>query len=168
MWKNETLFRILLLPLWGLSAGCFIAGIISGHLLPAFLGMPFFLLLLILGHELGHVLGCILNRNRVTGLRVPLFTITGRTFSLNGNPFAKSYCAFLTTDCDALVYLCGPLASLAAALFWGGCFLWQPRSYALGLCAAAALLHTLLNCIPSPNSDPVRVIKERKRRRSSV
>lgn len=168
MSKNQLPLRILLLPAWGLSAGCLITGWVRGSFPAAFVGMPFFLVLLILCHELGHVLGCVLNRNRVTGLRTPLFVITGRSLSLNPNPFAKSYCAFLTTRCDAVVYLCGPLASLACAGFWCICFLRHPQNAALGLCAWASLVHTLLNCLPFPNSDPVRVIKELKKRRSSA
>jgi len=168
MEKKEFFRRTAILLLAGASGSCLILALRTGWLWLAFPGMPFFLFLLILGHETGHMVGCLLNRNKITGLRVPLFTVSGRKLSFDCNIFARSYCAFLTSPCDALVYLCGPLASLCIGAAVVGGYLASPKNNAAALCAFAAAVHTVLNWLPSAHSDLVRVKKEIERKRNAI
>ena len=154
--------QTLLVLIYTLSGWMFVLSILTDRLLFGLLGMPFFLFLVSTIHEAGHVLGCRINKNTVTGFRTPVFSVQGGHFRINDRLFPGGGCSFLKKQQDGLVYLCGPFASGFCFIL---CLIWwliKPGSVAL-LCMAAAGTHVLVNIFPCRRNDLYYFIKELKK-----
>ena len=130
------------------------------------IGLPCFLNLIILVHECGHAVFCRLNGNTVTSIKIPFLTVEKGSVQINTKPDFNSYCAFIRSKDDALVYVGGPLFSLflSFALF----ALWVLTAHFTALLSTlVALLHFLKNLIPLGGSDARMLAVELKKRRTS-
>lgn len=150
----------MLVLLYGISGLLFVLSICTDRLVFGLLGMPFFLLAVSVIHELGHAVGCAINKNVVTSIRTALFTIEKRRVSVNEELRFGGHCAFLKSENDALVYLCGPLASLVCFLACLGWWLGTRPSTTALLCMLVTGLHVLKNGVPHGHNDLRLFLKE--------
>lgn len=145
--------QTILLSLYLLSGISFGLSICTNRLVFSLFGIPFVLLIVSTLHELGHAFGCTINNNKITGIRTALFTFQNRNFSVNERLTFGGYCTFIKSEHDALVYLCGPLASL---LCFFACLVWwlyaKPDHTAL-VCTVITGLHVLKNSLPHGKND---------------
>ena len=155
--KGKQAIILLLYALSGISFGLSIR---TDRLIICLLGIPFVLLAVSTLHELGHALGCIINKNKITCIRTALFTFQEGRLSLNERLSIGGYCTFIKSEHDAPVFLCGPLASLlcfCVCLAWWLCT--KPDNAAL-VCTVITGLHVLKNGLPHGNNDLRLFIKE--------
>lgn len=155
--------QAVLAVLYGISGVLFALAVVTDRLWLWLPGVPFLAVTVSAIHEFGHAAGCALNKNSVTGIHTALFTIEKGHFSINEKPFFGGYCGFLRSKNDALVYLCGPAASLVCFLC---CLLWwlrvRPNTVAM-LSMAITLAHAVKNSLPFGNHDLSLALKEMKK-----
>lgn len=155
--KGKQAAVLLLYALSGISFGL---SICANRFVFCLLSIPFVLLVVSTLHEFGHAVGCIINKNKITGIRTALFTVQEGRLSINERLSIGGYCTFIKSEHDAPVFLCGPLASLlcfCVCLAWWLCA--RPDNTAL-VCTAITGLHVLKNGLPHGNNDLRLFIKE--------
>lgn len=121
--------------------------------------VPFFLLLLGAVHELGHCAGCCLTGSPILEVRLPLLRFAEGKFSVSGSFSPLSYCAFRKGRSPWLVYLLGPVFSLA---FWVPVFLLS-RLYpsdTLRMGSILAFVIAIGNLIPFGRNDMAMILRE--------
>lgn len=142
-----------------ISGAFFLIGIVYDSVPTALLGTPFFVNCIVSFHEIGHVVACKLCRTNVNEIRVPLFTISKNTISVNTDIRKGFYCSFTKVKNNVTIYLFGPLFSLlflivsyASLLFLNG--------RVLTIVTIVSFLHFVKSLVPIGNSDMNMVLKE--------
>lgn len=134
-----------------------------GLLLPAF---PAYVFLMTLNHETGHLVGCLVNGNRITGMQIFFLSVRGKVLTITYPLRIESYCSFIKKEVNTAVYLGGPFASLGFMLTM---FVWAARADQRTLWALAALSlgHVMKSVIPFPYSD-IRLLSQEMVERTKV
>ncbi len=157
---NKNIKQMLLVLAYIVSGILFVWSVITDAWFLWILGLPFFTLIISIIHELGHVIGCVINKNKVTGIRTSLFTIENKHFTINEKVHFVSFCSFIKNVNNAWVYVCGPLASCVCFIV---CLVWwintRPEIVPL-LCLLMTGFHVLRNGVPFGHNDSRLFIKE--------
>ena len=127
-------------------------------------GLPGYLFLLSLLHECGHVLGCKLNRSKLTGVCVVFFGVRQGKLYLLQQPKPESYCTFIRKERNGIVFLGGPVVSLVVTLLVLSLVV-TTGSYVWLIYYLVSALHLLKNLIPGRNSDMQMLLKEGKKQK---
>lgn len=98
------------------SGVCFFASLFTQHLALVLGGSVFLLYALAVLHELGHVIGCKIRKNRIVS--VTLFPLAFEQKRLRFSGKFKYSVLFETGTNDKLIYLLGPLFSVISVLFF--------------------------------------------------
>lgn len=152
--------KLINLLIFCVSFLCFLLSLFAGDTPVTAAGsLPFSILLCAGVHEGGHCLGCVITGNAILEVRLPLLTVTGSGISLSNRFSPVSYCRFRKGRKDWLVYLFGPVFSLA---LWAA-FLWaylSSRSMTLLLGSIVAFAVLAVNALPLGRNDMAMVIRE--------
>ena len=156
--------NVLCISALALSAIFFVTAAVTDRVVFLILGIPFFLNLLILFHEIGHAFGCAINGNTVTEIKTPVLIIAEHGVKFCFEPGVKSYCAFRKSDNDVVVFLCGPGFSLlmAAAL---AVLAYVTGSSMLFLSAFFAAVYFLKHLVPIRDSDMKMILSEARKKK---
>lgn len=128
-------------------------------------GIPFFLNLIIFFHEAGHALFGFINGNRITKIKIPFITIYDKHVQINLELNFNSYCSFIKSENDTIVYAGGPICSLLLVLALLLILLLSKNNVIL-ISVIIAALHWAKNLIPLKDSDANMIIREFKKRRN--
>lgn len=159
LWK-----KLLCISALVLSAIFFVAAAVTDRIGFLVLGIPFFLNLLILFHEVGHAFGCTINGNTVTAIKTPVLIIAEHGVKFCFEPNVKSYCAFRKSDNDVVVFLCGPVFSLVMAAVLAA-LARVTGSGMLFLSAIFAAVYFLKHLIPVRDSDMKMILSEARKQK---
>lgn len=151
-----------MLAFFAASLGAIIVAVSNDSIPVAVAGLPGYILLLSVLHECGHLIGCRINKNPVTGLYVVFFGVRPGSVFLLQHPKPQSYCTFHRQKRNGIAFLGGPIMSLCVTLaVW---FIWRAAGSSVWtLYFLISLIHFLKNLIPVKNSDMQALLRERKR-----
>ncbi len=134
--------------------------ILRPSLIAAMVGLPFYLLILSIFHESGHVLGCLINKNKVTGITVSSFSLREGRILIEKYPSIYGSCSFIRKEKNAIVFMGGPVVSI---LLSGVLLMVASSKWTLPgtkLYAAVTVIHCVRNLVPLYQSDMKQFIQE--------
>ena len=134
-------------------------------LITAIAGLPGFLLFLIVCHEAGHALGCVINGNRIISLNILTLCLSSDGLKVRPGQEWDNYLSFEKSPDDVTVYLGGIIASLVitVGLILGSIIL---KLSVLKFYSLVSVLHLTRNAMPyGDKSDMKRVLMLIKARR---
>ena len=132
------------------SGVCLILSFFLGNLILAGVGAVFCLFLSFAWHELGHIVGCRIRKNRIATIN--LFPIKIEHGKLSFLPFPKFSVVFVTGKDDAWIYLLGPLFSFLEVTIVGVLLAFIP-SLQLSILLFSAIIAFLGSFFPQGKSD---------------
>lgn len=148
--------------IYSLSFICYLLSFFYANFALLVLSIPFLLLLCAIIHELGHCLGCCINSNTITVIATPIFTYNRGKISIVNTFIPKSYCSFIKSKDDSLVYILGPIISLLFVLLTGGIYILFEK-HSLAILSIVAIVVFLINIVPGKNGDLISFIKEKNK-----
>ena len=161
--KKPTLFiRTVCLVCFLISSACFIVGCIRGSMALIFIGIPCYINILVLIHELGHATGCMIRKAEIIEIRTPILTIKNKSVMFLQDKNIEAYCSFKKKKNNTLIFAFGPLFSFAFSIIMACLWLWLKGNVALTL-AIVSTLHFAKSIIPIGNSDMNMILAERRK-----
>ena len=100
-----------LIVLSTLSIICAIVSLFIGSLFLSLLGIPGIFVISSFFHEMGHMIACFINGNKITKIRVYFLEFSEGKIKLRDKFRLDSSCSFIRSRNDAIVYLGGPIVS---------------------------------------------------------
>lgn len=140
---------------------CYILSFFYNSIALFVLSIPFLLLLCAIVHELGHCLGCYINSNKITIIVTPLFEYKNGKISIVDTLIPESYCSFVKSENNSLVYILGPIISFLFALLTGVLYILFKR-ISIAVLVMVAVIAFLINIIPGKNGDLKKFHNEKK------
>lgn len=120
-------------------------------------GVIFYAFIYVLFHELGHVIGVLLAKGKVTEYQVSIFKIRDRKFTILDEWTLAMHVKFISEK-KRLIFLMGPLFSLVFLMYPLLEFFFFPSFHSVFYLITYGIL-LLINLIPGKNSDMMRIIK---------
>lgn len=162
--KNKTIQ--LLAVLFTLSVICVFLSLLTGRIIFALLGLPGVFFISSVIHEMGHMIACVINGNRLTKIRVYFLEYSESKIKLRDQFGFDSSCSFIRSRNDAVVYIGGPTASLLLTLIL--LIMWiLTRKQTWAIFFAVFLLRLFRNIVSQENNDIQNAIREIQREKKT-